>query len=251
MRRQNFQRAQGIVRHSHSALSRNPELVNDFIQLVSDNFTFVEDWTPDKITPSTYRLYGKRDPAKEAAKQFVERVQRSIPAHQLRDKKSDDIEKSRYSHQEWNRASVSTTNQMEQATKEPNLLLFFRGAKYEFTYNQEGKFSQSQMALLYDLPDQTDLNGWKKIKVLAAPPGIKDIEFDEEASKDLYLERGFKEVRVGVAPERTRLLKNSTQAKRKQYGLRHRVTSTIHAAMGDTLISMATEISLNHPQFRL
>ena len=117
--------------------------MNKFIQLVSDNFTFVEDWTSDKITPSTYRLYGKRVPAKEAAKQFVERVRRSIQAHNLREKKSDDVEKSRYSHQEWNRASDNTTNQLENATKEPNLLLFFRGAKYEFTCNQEGRFSQS------------------------------------------------------------------------------------------------------------
>jgi hypothetical protein len=36
------------------------------------------------------------------------------------------------------------------------------------------------MVLLYDLPSQNDLDTWKKIKVLAAPPGIKDIEFNED-----------------------------------------------------------------------
>jgi hypothetical protein len=48
-----------------------------------------------------------------------------------------------------------------------------------------------------------------------------------------------------MAPERTQYLTGNNQGKRKQYGLKHHVTSTIHAAMGDTLPSMATEISLS------
>lgn len=246
-----FQRAQAIARYSYRKLTREPQLVDEFIGLVSENFTFVEDWSSELITPSTYRLYGKKVPAKEAAKQFVERVRRSIDGINLREKSSEDVEKSRFSHREWCTASIHTSNQLEQLVKEPNLVLFFRGAKYEFTYNDEGKFSQSQMVLLYDLPSQNDLDTWKKIKVLAAPPGIKDIEFNEDDTKQSFIDKGFIEVKVGVAPDRTRLLKSNIQAKRKQYGLRHCVTSTIHAAMGDTLISMATEISLNDPQFRL
>ena len=38
---------------------------------------------------------------------------------------------------------------------------------------------------------------------------------------------------------------------RKQYGLKHKVTGTIHSAMGDTLISMATEISSADPDFKI
>ena len=58
---------------------------------------------------------------------------------------------------------------------------------------------------------------------------------------------------IGVAPERTQSIKGNIQAQRKQYGLKHhRVTGgSIHAAMGDTLFSMATEISTNDPNFRL
>ena len=41
------------------------------------------------------------------------------------------------------------------------------------------------------------------------------------------------------------------QAKRKQYGLKHYVTGTIHAAMGDTLQSMATEVSLSNCNFKM
>ena len=72
----------------------------------------------------------------------------------MQEKSSDDVEKSRYSHQECSTASISTTNQPKQATKEPNIILFFCGARFEVTYNVEGKFSQSQMDILYDLPLQ-------------------------------------------------------------------------------------------------
>ena len=51
----------------------------------------------------------------------------------------------------------------------------FRGAVYDFTYNNEGKFSASQMCLLFDLPSQDNLDTFRKIKVLAAPPGLHDI----------------------------------------------------------------------------
>ena len=67
------------------------------------------------------------------------------------------------------------------------------------------------MALLYDPLYQNKLNGWRKIKSLSTPLGIKNIEFNEEDSKESYLAKGFQEVEVGVAPKSTRYLKNSKQ----------------------------------------
>ena len=55
--------------------------------------------------------------------------------------------------------------------------------------------------------------------------------------------QGFFEVDIFAALDWTQLLPNHTQAKRKQYGLKHYVTITIHADMGYTIKSMATEIS--------
>ena len=68
------------------------------------------------------------------------------------------------SHVEWTSATENTSNKLEEKLKEPSLLLFFRGAIFEFTYNQEGKFSQSQIALLFDLPSQDDIDNWRKKK---------------------------------------------------------------------------------------
>ena len=50
--------------------------------------------------------------------------------------------------------------------------------------------------------------------------------------------QGFVEVEIGVAPYRTQFVANNTQSIRKDYGLKHHATSTIHAALGDTPQSM-------------
>ena len=65
------------------------------------------------------------------------------------------------------------------------------------------------------------------------------------------MNKGFQEVKIGMAPERITSIGYNTQAQRKQYGLKHRVTSTIHAAMGDTLSQVAIEISKNNSSFAL
>ena len=150
------------------------------------------------------------------------------------------------------RASGHTQIVLNQRLKEPDTLLLFRGAVYEFTYNREGKFSQGQMAILYDLPRQDLIDRNKTIKILAAPPGVQDInDFDVSKPKDFYLDKGYKEVGIGMAPERTISIGHNIQAQRRQYGLKHRVTSTIHAAMGDTLSHVAIEISKSNSSFAL
>ena len=58
-------------------------------------------------------------------------------------------------------------------------------------------------------------------------------------------------MKVGFAPVRTRSIGRNIQGKRKQYGLTHRVTSTIHAAMGDTLTRVNIQVLLNDSTFKL
>ena len=84
--------------------------------------------------------------------------------------------------------------------KEPSTILFFKGKIYEFTYNKDGEFSQGKMSLVYDIPDQQTVAKSRKLKVLAAPTGLHDIQFDESKSKNDFLEMGSYEVKVGIAP---------------------------------------------------
>ena len=249
----NFQRIQTIARMSLSTLQDETEnFVDEFINLVSNNCTFVPDWDSQEINEKTYRLYSKKIPAKAASKQYGERVKRCLHRRDYISKIASDVEKPRFSHSEWCPATESSIEQIELIRKEPTELLLFRGGQYEFTFNMENCFSQSQMAILYDLPSREDVNLFKKIKILCAPAGIKNVSIDiENVTKEDLLNDGFTEVKIGVASDRTLALKNNMQAKRKQYGLQHRVTNTIHGAQGQTLPQMATEISLADPDFKI
>eukprot|EP00957_Ditylum_brightwellii_P196354 14960334-Ditylum_brightwellii.AAC.1 len=60
-------------------------------------------------------------------------------------------------------------------------------------------------------------------------------------SKDDYVAKGFYEAEVGMASIRTQAINKYQQAQKDQYAIQHRVTSTIHAAMGDTLAKVAIQ----------
>ena len=64
---------------------------------MSENYTFY-NWSPQSNTPSTYRFYSNKTNAKEATKDYVERVQGNISPNLLKNNIYDDIEKERYSH---------------------------------------------------------------------------------------------------------------------------------------------------------
>ena len=68
--------------------------------------------------------------------------------------------------------------------------LIFRGAIFEATYNKEGKFSNTQKALLYDLPSAEIFRNFQPIKVLILLIGLQRIEFNSDLSKDMYFNKG-------------------------------------------------------------
>ena len=155
-----YQRIQYICRLHHRKLVEEPELIEEFISLCSECLTFVDSWSDPKITPSTMRLYSKKVPTREAAKQYADRVKNQINRRNLCERVSIDLEKSINTQQDWYNASQSTTSALNQKVKEPRSLLFFKGAIYSCTFNKKGIFSQAQMALMYDLPLQSDINNW-------------------------------------------------------------------------------------------
>ena len=126
--------------------------------------------------------------------------------------------------------------------KEPSTILFFKGKIYEFTYNKDGEFSQGKMSLVYDIPDQQTVAKSRKLKVLAAPTSLHDFQCDESNSINDYLDMGFYEVQIGIAPIRTQYISRYQQAQWKQYALKYHVTSSIYVSMSDTLNKVAMQI---------
>ena len=127
-------------------------------------------------------------------------------------KEAVDTQRLILSHIEWDYASLDTSKKLDRKVKEPSTILFFKGVIYEFTYNKDDEFSQGQMTLLYDISDQQTVAQSRKVKVIAAPMGLHDIRFDKSNSNNDYLEMGFYEVKVGIAPIRTKYISCYLQA---------------------------------------
>ena len=234
---------QSLVRKDYVEFDNNPDLLVRFREICSKIFTFVDSWDDDRITSQTFRVFSKKVPAKTALKDFQSKLQnkyRENPSA-LPQRKSEDSQKSRYCH-DWLPAEKETSEMLDKKCREPQLLLFEVGLIYTCTFN-DNKKSNSQKAILFDLPNQNTLNEFSSIKVLLAPPGCKDISFDQNTTKESLLARGFVETTIACAPHKICILPNNLQGVRKQFGLQHYIAGTIHSIMGDTLPSIATTIS--------
>ena len=76
----------------------------------------------------------------------------------------------------WITATSRTTYILSHKVKEPEMLYFFPNAQYEITYNDpQGRFSQSQLAVLLTMPTDAQLQKLASIKGLLAPEGCKTV----------------------------------------------------------------------------
>ena len=177
---------------------------------------------------------------------YVNQVRNTMDISQLRERKADDIQLRQRCRQEWQSATQNTVEELDKKCREPQCILFFIGAVYEITYNdptKQGKFAHSQLALLLDLPSQDHLDNFRRIPVYIPPPGIKSAVYDPNKTQVDYINEGYVKTMIGTPREITHNISGHNQARRKQYGLKHHFTSTIHAGMGETLNSVAVEIS--------
>jgi predicted GIY-YIG superfamily endonuclease len=228
--------------------------VAKFKELASRNFTFVDSWDDNRISSSTFRVYSKKVPVAQAERDFVSKVRseyRTRP-NQLIEKTAIDSFKMNGALSSFMVAPQEITDKISEKTKPAERLCFFKGAIFECTTNdlKRNTYMTSDPVLLYELPNEEDLLRWKKIKVLKCPPGCKEFIFDMDQEKQVFIDLGFVEIEISTAPEFNIALP-MMQCIRKQYCLRHRITGTIHAAMGDTYESMASCVSLSDPHYQL
>ena len=195
-----LQRIQKIARFHPQKYIDDPTLITEFKILLSTTCTFVSDWKDPLITPTAYRLYGKKFPAKQASKMYIDQVKAQFQNHEIIERVADDVKNPHQSHQEWHLASENTSNALDNRLKEPRSILFFKGAVYEFTYNEDKKFNQSQLGLLLNIPSQADIDVFRKIPILVAPPGVKVVDFDEDKTQGDYISEGWGLQNVGMEP---------------------------------------------------
>ena len=227
------------------------EILSEFKTLVSTSFTFVDDWNDPIITPDIFRIFSKKLPARHAVEAYISQVKAQLSYNEYIEIKSVDTQKPRSSLSEWSPANESTSNSLDKILKEPSSLLFFVGAIVEFTCNVNNKYSQSQLGLILQLPSQDDVDSFKNIQVMVAPPEIKEFVFNGELNHQYYTDLGWKYENVGLSNQYEVYVNSGMKGQRKQYCLKHHVTSTVHSCQGDTLHKIVTEIKCSDKNYQI
>ena len=98
--------------------------------------------------------------------------------------------------------------------EEPGTLIFFKGVVYDFTFNKEVKYRQSQMGIFYGLFLKEYLDHSNIIDIFVVPPDLHDVVFDSGFSNQESIERGFKHTKVGIFHHQTQYVGRNIQAQR-------------------------------------
>ena len=218
---------------------------NRLRKLICNHCSFVPDWSDALITDDVLRIFPRREETGKAIKRFLSNKKATmITNNQLYvSVEAQDTMVAMESHSEWKKASNQVSSYMTTKIKEPPSLDFYKGAVYQFTHNCAGKFNATQLAFLLDMPSTEQLAKFDDIEIFVAPAGTKAVNPSELDSEVTLLNQGWLKTKVGVAPSRSiNMWNHGVKAKRKQYGLRHHVASTMHSAIGHTVPKIATEL---------
>ena len=243
-----FQRLQAITRMNPFKLLGSNDIKAEFFQL-AEKLTYVDNWNDTRIGPNMMRAFSRVRPAQEALKEYQESIKKQLYTDEVpfRISKSRDSQRTRGTNGEYTFASEQSIKSLDKELKEPSEIVFFIGGIYECTINDpEGRFCQSQLAYMLDLPSQDVINHFEAIPMWITPPGTHHIDFDRHhlPSREQLTESGWTEVRIGCAPEKLVPARYGIQAKRLQYSLKHIGAITINKAQGATLsLGLAVEIS--------
>jgi len=178
-------------------------------------------------------------------------VKTQLSENDYYESKAEDYEKSQHSLEDWRIASTFTTEKLNKLCKEPKKLLFFVGAVYECHTTRKKKFrTHTQLEILLDIPVIEDLKSFRDIYVYVAPRCLKDFKYNPLKSKETYVNEGWQKRKIGTN-QNTHALNHTKKGERKQYGLKHFVTSTLHVLQGLTIEGIATEINMFSNEYNL
>jgi hypothetical protein len=250
------QRVIEISRYSEREMLTNPHCIDEAVALISHRCNFVASFDHPSVSRSALRLFGRKAPAEQAVRDYYRSIEHGHAVGTghaiLRTKLAEDVQIAVESHGRHTVASARVSESLTRHCKEPPKLLFFLHAVYQFTYNDpSGAFTQSRLAILVDVPSAEQVDRGERVRVHAAPPGVKSAPLVITGRRQLE-EEGWREVSVGMAPERTHTFKRlGVRAKRRMYGLRPFVSATLHSIQGATLVKIVTCIAWAVEEMRL
>ena len=123
--------------------------------------------------------------------------------------KSRDTQRTRNSSGKYTEASANSIKALNKEVKEPTEIVFFSGGIYECTINDNReRYNQSQLAFMLDLPSQSTIDHFDGISLWLPPTGTQIINYNYHniPDREELIDLGWKEVTIGVAPERNILV---------------------------------------------
>ena len=209
----------------------------EFIDLIDKHCAFVETWHDPLITDHVFRVFPTHAPAQQALAEYLAKVKSAYSnfPDSIRSVKSQDSEIAVQSHGEWKTASAATSKRLNMKVSEPDCILFYPKALFHFTFNCPGRFCHTQLGLVWNIPDQSCLDNFEPIDIYVAPAGSRIVDFEINEENDL-LSRGWRLEKLTTAPMYEKIIGNTgLKARRRQYGIKHHIVSTIHACIGLTV----------------
>ena len=217
-----------------------------FEYILRNSCTFVSTWDSPLITKDVVTIFPRKYQTDAATKRFINKKKNELQQSggAFLTSTADDQMLSLESHGEWKCASKEVSRYLDGKCKEPQCLDLFVGCFYTFTFNSPGCFNHTQIGVLLELPSRETILQFAPFKIWVAPPG-KQIGFLAALCRDKLKEEGWTEVLVGTVPEYQHTMWDvRVKARRKQYGIKIRVSSTIHASIGASLGKIATELTI-------
>ena len=161
---------------------RYPRLIEEFKNLARNSFTFVPNWQDPIITPDVFRILSRKKSSQEACDDYISQVKFQLDARDYIEVQAIDLQNPVNSLMDWSLANESVSKALDKKTKEPRSIILFKGAVYEFTYNEKGLFSQSQIGVMINLPNRNNMNQntFEKIVLYVAPTGMKNYVYSSD-----------------------------------------------------------------------
>lgn len=226
-----------IARMPAADLKANPALLNRLEELLSSHATWVDNWEDVRIPEETIRVFARRKVALAEVSRCLNNLRQKFEmSHQphIVAKCEDEISGTE-SHSGWQPSNSKTSSLLSQRIHEPELLLLFEGGVYEATRNLQNQgISYGQMLILTEVPDRSTVRNGDSITFLCAPNGLKQIPVLKDAA--VLKNQGWTEKKISSSPTQPKFLGHGQKMKgrRKQYPIKHKIATTIHAIMGTT-----------------
>ena len=238
---------QEVIKISRKA-SPTQEEVDYFTNIIIQGCRHVTSWDDPSITLDMVRIVSTRNAMAKAEEEYFLKLQKQQVGIVVR--VAETVQTVVSSHGNWRKAEATTCYLLDKLVNEVEELRLHKNMVVEMTYNKPKVWCHSQMAVVVDLPTQSELDNWSPFTVYLAPVGTKKLP-DGEITKFLLEQNGWKPVKVGTAPEVEHRLKRGVSAKRKQYGIRPRIAITIHRAMGGDFGSVVSCVGDGNDNYRL